>query len=251
MSEETLVSIITPMYNAKRFVALTIESVLAQTYTNWEMIIVDDCSTDDSAAIVKEYSNKDSRVKYFKLEKNSGIAKARNFALEMAKGRYVAFLDSDDIWKPQKLEKQLEFMNENGAHFCHSACDVIREDGTPTGQVRHIPFRVDYKGLLPGDCIACLTVVIDRKYIKDPVMPYIHHEDYAAWLDVLKKYDEVALGLDEVLASYRVSANSKSGNKVKAAKWTWNIYRKYLKLPIVKSCYYFVGYAVKAVLKRM
>ena len=250
MYNNDLVSIITPMYNASAYVKDTIESVIKQTYTNWEMIIVDDCSSDDSASIVESFIQKDKRIKLYKQSNNSGIAKSRNLALEKAKGRYVAFLDSDDTWYPNKLNIQIKYMQEKNIHFCHSACDIMLEDGSKTQKVRYVPEIVDYKGLLPGDVIACLTVVIDRNFIANPTMPYIRHEDYAAWLDILKT-GEKAYGINEILATYRVSAKSDSGNKIRAAKWNWDIYRKYLKIPFLKSVYYFIGYAFKAVAKRL
>ncbi len=245
-----MVSIITPMYNAQKYIADTMDSVLAQTYQNWEMIIMDDCSTDGGPDIVKEYSAKDSRIRYFRNERNQGVSKTRNAAMQKASGRYLAFLDSDDLWDADKLNVQIKFMRENDAHFTCTGCRIIDEDGQPTGQVRHIPAKKDYSQMLKGNSAACLTVVVDRKYIQDPIMPDIPHEDYAAWLNAIKD-GEYVYGIDEVLASYRVNQNSVSGNKVRAALWTWNIYRDYLHIPLFKSIYYFVCYAWNAVAKRI
>lgn len=248
--ESNRVSIITPMYNAKRYIAQTIQSVLAQTYPDWEMIIVDDCSTDDSPAIVQEFARTDQRIRYFRQPENCGIACARNVAIGFAVGKYIAFLDSDDLWKPKKLERQLEFMHGNGAHFCHTACEVIDAEGNLTGQVRHVPETVAYQQLLKGNPIACLTVLIDREYFADIEMPQIPHEDYAAWLNLLKT-GETAYGLDEVLAQYRLVGDSASADKRRAAVWNWNIFRHYLKLPLWKSCWCFVGYVYHALRRRM
>lgn len=248
--ESNRVSIITPMYNAKRYIAQTIQSVLAQTYPDWEMIIVDDCSTDDSPAIVQEFARADQRIRYFRQPENGGIACARNTAIGFATGKYIAFLDSDDLWKPEKLERQLAFMRRIGAHFCHTACEVIDADGALTGQVRHVPEMVAYKQLLKGNPIACLTVLIDREYFADIEMPQIPHEDYAAWLNLLKT-GENAYGLDEVLAQYRLAGDSASADKRRAAVWNWNIFRHYLKFPLWKSCWCFVGYVYHALRKRM
>lgn len=250
MEENCLVSIITPMYNAKQYISETIESVIAQVYTNWEMIIVDDGSTDESPKVVQEYAKKDARIRYYRQQKNGGIAKARNTAIGYARGRYVAFLDSDDLWKPDKLQKQLVFMEKEGAHFSHTACGIIDGNGLVTGKVRHVPKTIDYKHLLRGNGIACLTVVIDRKYIDKIAMPDIPHEDYAMWLDIMKR-GEIAWGLDDELAEYRVAQHSVSNNKLRAAGWTWNIYRHYLQLPIWKAAESFICYMWKAVVKRV
>lgn len=246
----TLISIITPMHNASATIKDTIESVLAQTYENWEIIIVDDCSTDSSAIIVEEYCKKDERVRYYLSKENVGACAARNKALELARGRYIAFLDSDDMWTVDKLEKQFEFMKNKDIAFSYTACDVIDERGKSTGQIRNVPKEVDYKTLLKGNCIPCLTVMIDREKVDYKGMPDVHHEDYAAWLDILKS-GVTAYGINEVLARYRVCNSSLSGNKFKAMKWTWDIYRKHEGLGIFKSIYYFINYVIKALLKRV
>lgn len=246
---DELVSIITPMYNAEKFIAKTIESVQAQTYQNWEMLIVDDVSTDQSAQIVQRYATEDSRIRYLRHEKNTGVTRARNMALKAAQGRYVAFLDSDDLWKTEKLEKQLTLMQRKNIAFCYCACEVIDENGDKTGQVRYIPETLNYQKLLKGNAIACLTVILDKEIVGNIKMPEIPHEDYAAWLDILKK-GITAYGINEVLAEYRVNRHSLSGNKLRAAKWTWDIYRKQQKLGVMKSCYCFVCYIIAAVLKR-
>lgn len=238
------------MYNASATIKDTIESVLAQTYKNWEMIILDDCSLDSSATIVEEYCKKDLRIKYVLSEINQGVCASRNKALKLASGELIAFLDSDDTWAADKLEKQCQFMRNNDIAFSYTACDVIDEKGVPTGQIRNVPKEIDYKGLLKGNCIPCLTVMIDRKKVNFDGMPSVHHEDYAAWLSVLKTGIK-AYGMNEVLAHYRVCNSSLSGNKFKAMKWTWDIYRKQENLGIIKSSYYFCNYVIKALLKRV
>lgn len=248
MSE--LVSIITPMYNAQKYIESTIASVQKQTYSNWEMIIVDDCSTDNSPDIVAKYAAEDNRIKYFRNKGRNGVAAARNEAMRIATGRYIAFLDSDDLWKPDKLQVQIEFMNTKGVHFCCTACNIIDRNGDFSGKIRYVPDKCDYKKLLKGNSVACLTVVIDRKYIQNMNMPSIPHEDYATWLDVCRT-GETVYGINKVLASYRISNNSISNNKIKAATWTWNIYRNYLHISLIKSMYYFVCYVINAVVKRI
>lgn len=250
MNQEKLVSIITPVYNKEKYVEETIQSVQAQTYENWELIIVDDCSSDHSAEIIKEYADQDKRIFYYKNENNSGAAESRNRAIALAKGDYIAFLDSDDLWNPEKLEKQMEFMQKRQCAFCYSACNVIDIHGTPTGKVRHVPEKVDYKTLLKGNSIPCLTVVLERERFQDIRMKKMGHEDYILWLDLLQQCG-TAYGITEALGSYREYDNSLSSNKLTAAKWMWNIYRKHLKIGVLKSLWYFVNYAYEAVKKRI
>ncbi len=245
-----LVSIITPMYNAEKYIESTIESVRKQTYKNWEMIIVDDCSTDKSPEIVKKNAAEDTRIRYFRNPENSGVANTRNHAMKQATGRYLAFLDSDDLWDEDKLEKQLVFMQKENAHFCCSGCRIIDENGIETGVVRKVKGTRNRRQLLRGNVAACLTIIIDRKFLPDPIMPDIHHEDYAAWLGIIRE-NEMVYCMEEVLASYRVGSGSLSGNKKQAALWTWNIYRNYLDLPLYKAGYLFICYVYHAVRKRI
>lgn len=248
--ENNLISIITPVYNAKKYIDKTIASVQQQSYTNWEMILIDDCSTDGSDAIIKELASSDERLRYYRNEANLGAAQSRNKALLLAKGRYVAFLDSDDLWDAKKLSIQIEYMKEHNVPFCFTACRVIDADGQPTGKERHVPSSVDFDTLLKGNVIPCLTVVLDRVAFSKIEMPSIGHEDYALWLSLLKECHH-ADGIDEVLASYRIAQGSLSGNKLKAATWTFHIYRNYLGLGLCKSMYLMVHYVVRALKKRM
>lgn len=247
---EDLVSIITPVYNAERFVEETIKSVQAQTYTNWEMILVDDLSTDNSESIIKKIQASDSRIKYIKLNENSGAAVARNTAIENARGRYIAFLDSDDLWKSNKLENQIRFMKESCCEFCFSNYEWIDEESkTLNKNIVYNGKYVDYDYLLKQNVIGCLTVVIDRKNIKDIYMPLIKHEDYATWLKILKNKRIKAFCIDDSLAKYRKSNNSLSSNKIKSAIWTWQIYRQYEALPYHRSIFYFANYIVRSLCK--
>ncbi len=239
---DNLVSIITPLYNSEEFVRETIESVLKQSYQNWEMIIVDDSSSDNGPAIVKEYSKLDPRVKLIRLEDNSGPAIARNAAIEESRGRYIAFLDSDDLWKEDKLEKQIEFMQENDIAFSFSSYQKMDEAGTKEGIIK-VPKEVSYSQLLNTNIIGCLTAIYDTKELGKVYMPNIKkRQDYALWLKILKR-DIVAYGFQEPLAYYRVRNNSVSSNKLKAAGYQWRIYREIEELNIVKSLYYFIRYA--------
>lgn len=243
-----LVSIITPMYNAKRYIEKTIESVQRQTYQNWEMIVMDDLSEDGCTEIVKEYAAVDARIKYFCVSEKSGVAKTRNAAMQQATGQYLSFLDSDDLWQPDKLERQIVLMQEKQCAFVYGGCDVIDENGEPQNKVRHVPEHVTYEELLWGNVIPCLTVLVDREKTGDFQMPVMGHEDYATWLNVLKKVSE-AYGIDSVLGSYRVNRNSVSGKKLRTIRWTWNIYRKNQKLSVYKSFLYLMGHLMQAARK--
>ena len=246
--ERGLVSIITPMYNAQKYIEKTIQSVQEQTFLNWEMIVMDDCSTDESAKIVKCMAEKDSRIRYFCNEINVGVAETRNHAMEAANGQYFAFLDSDDLWVPDKLERQLALLEEKCCAFTYAGCDVIDENGNAIQKVRHVPEYITYKKLLWGNVIPCLTVLIDREKTPPFQMPKIGHEDYATWLTVFKDIGE-GYGIDEVLGHYRVNRNSVSGNKLRTIKWTWNIYRNNQGINPVKSVCYLFGHLFQAAKK--
>jgi len=243
-----LVSIITPSYKSEKFISETIESVLSQTYQNWEMIIVDDCSPDNSNKIIEEYCEKDDRIKLIKLEKNSGPAVARNRAIEEAKGRYIAFLDADDLWKPEKLEKQLLYMNENNLAFAYSSYDLIDENNNNIGTfiTKEI---ITYEDMLKTCSVGCLTAIYDTKKLGKVYMPNIlKRQDYGLWLKILKKIDSTK-GILEPLAIYRIRKDSVSSNKIKAAQYQWKIYREVEKLNFFQSIYYFIHYAYNGVIK--
>ncbi len=242
-----LISVITPAYNAERFIGEAIESVQKQTYANWEMVIVDDCSTDGTVRIVEEYRKKDPRIKLYRLEKNSGSAVARNTAMEHAKGRYIAFLDSDDRWLPEKLEKQLRFMQEKDIAFSFTTYVRMLEDGTRTRALSNTPEVVGYDDLMKRCVIGCLTVMLDRDKIGHLKMVNIRtRQDYVYWLTITKK-GFLAYGLPEVLAEYRLVDNSISSNKWKAAKRNWYVFRKIEKQSLLKSIWYFAHYAILSI----
>ncbi len=240
-------SIITALYNCEEYISETINSVLSQNYEKWELLIVDDCSTDNSVEIVKEFIEKDSRIKLYELKRNSGVSVARNKAIEMAKGKYIAFLDSDDLWLPDKLEKQISFMKETNVALTYSAYNVIDEDGHTRG-VFIPPPKVTYTDLLKTCSIGCSTAVYDAGKLGKHYLKKVGHEDYALWLKLLKK-EKNALGITTVLAKYRLVSGSISGNKLKTAKYQWNIYRKVEKLNFMKSFYYFLHYTYNGFVK--
>lgn len=244
----SLVSIITPLYNCSDFLKQTIQSILFQTYQNWEVIMVDDCSSDNSVSIAQEFVERDHRIKLVQLEKNSGAAVARNKAIEAATGRFIAFLDSDDLWHPQKLEKQINFMLENNYAFSYTAYEKINEEGKVFEYVG-APQQLSYKQLLKTNEIGCLTVIYDMKHLGKVYMPTeTKREDYATWLSILKKTD-YAYGMPEILGQYRVYANQSSAKKGKMAKENWKLYRNIENLGVIKSAYYFSHYVIRGVLR--
>lgn len=247
------ISIITPVYNSEKYIENTIKTVLNQTYQNWELLLVDDCSTDNSKNIIEEYTKKDKRIKYFILEKNSGAAVARNYALEKSTGKYIAYLDSDDLWFKEKLEKQLRYMEENDYVFTCTDYEKIDNEGNSLNKVVHIPKKVDYNLFLRNTIIQTVGVMVNVEKVGKELlhMPNIRRrQDAATWCQLLKNgYD--CYQVPYTLSYYRVVPNSLSSNKFKAIKMNWYWYRKIEKLSFFKSCYCFIGYAYNAVKKRI
>lgn len=230
-----LVSIITPNYNSEKFIRQTIESVMAQTYTEWELIIVDDFSTDNSLDIIQSYQVKDSRIKLHKNNKNLGIAKTRNNGIEIAKGRFIAFLDSDDLWDYNKLEKQIKFMLDNNYALTYSYYRRINECGKFMKNVSSIPEIINYSQLIKRNWIGCLTGIYDTKHTGKVFIPDLKKsEDFALWLKIIKKTKK-AHCFTEVLASYRLRKKSMSSNKLDLIKYNWLLYRNIENLSFVKS----------------
>jgi teichuronic acid biosynthesis glycosyltransferase TuaG len=244
----SLISIITPSYNSSKFISQTIESVISQTYENWEMIIVDDMSPDNSNEIIEEFIKKDSRIKLIKLEKNGGPAVARNRAIKEAQGRYMAFLDADDLWMPEKLKKQIAFMNENDLAFTYSSYGLIDEDNNDLGEFI-TKETITYTSMLKTCSVGCLTAIYDTEKLGKVFMTNIlKRQDYGTWLKILKDI-KITKGIVEPLATYRILKNSVSSNKIKASMYQWKIYREVEKLSLFKSIYYFVQYAYYGIRK--
>lgn len=233
------VTVITPVYNSESFIHLTIDSVRNQSYTNWEMICVDDCSTDNSESIIREYIKQDSRIHYYKLDKNQGAAKARNKAIEMSKGRYIAFLDSDDLWKKNKLESQIEFMKSKGVVLTHTQYDSIDENGKLINKlIETKKDKVVYKDMLSKNHLGCLTVMYDSQKLGKVYMPDIRmRQDHALWIKIMKK-GYASFKLNEVLATYRVHENSMSSSKFRLVGYHWKLLRDIENLNIFSSIYY-------------
>lgn len=247
-----MVSIVIPVHNAEKFIEETIKSVIAQTYTDWELLLVDDCSKDASKTIVSGYEALDKRIRLIALEENVGAAKARNVGIKESKGAYLAFLDADDIWVKEKLERELKFMKEKQAAFVFSGYEFADEQAVGTGKIVKVPETINYKQALKNTTIFTSTVLFDRSKIDKEflLMPDVKSEDTATWWQILKTGIE-AYGLNENLVLYRRSANTLSSNKFEAIKRIWYLYRKVEKLNIFSSCYNFIGYAVRAVLRRV
>ena len=234
------VSIITPVYNSAAYLAETICSVLAQTYLDWELILIDDCSTDNSLSLINEYSRNDIRIKVIQQSHNQGQIFARNRGLDSASGRYIAFLDSDDIWVKDKLEKQITFLNERGAAIIHSYYDYIDEESAKLNKVIKAPEKITYNHLLNTNYLGCLTVLYDTLKTDKQKMPNVgKRDDWACWLNILKQ-GHTAYCIPEVLASYRVRTNSLSSNKLKTIQYNWGILRRNQGLSFTKTSYHFI-----------
>ncbi len=246
--EENKVSIIIPVYNAEKFIGKTIESVLNQTYKDWEMLLFNDKSKDDSLKIIKKYSEKDERIKVIDSKENVGVVVARNKLIEIATGEFIAFLDADDYWREQKLEKQIKYMKEQNALISCTEYIRVTEDEKEINDII-IKEIITYEDMLKNNYLGCLTVIynankLGKRYFKEREK----NEDYVLWLEIVKE-TKIIFGLKENLAFYRVLNNSRSSNKIEAAKDRWNVYRKVEKLSLIKSIYYFLQYVIRALKK--
>jgi hypothetical protein len=246
-----LVTVLMPAHNSALFLPTAIESVLKQTYGNWELLAVDDSSTDSTWEILGRYASAHKRrIRAFHSTSSLGAAAARNLALEAAQGRYITFLDSDDWWEPRKLECQVSFMRRHRSAFSFTSYSVVDIHGAPRGLVR-VPNRVTYSGLLRGCPIGCLTAAYDVHRTGKIPMPEVRmRNDYALWLKLLRLVP-TAHGIDEVLANHRVHARSLTSNKVVAAFYQWKVYRQLEGLPLAKSIGAFSSYAMRGVRLRM
>ena len=237
-----------PAYNAARYIEESVESVLAQTYTDWELLITNDASSDKTLEIAQALAQRDPRIKVFSLAQNGGVTAARNNSIEHAAGEYIAYLDSDDLWVPDKLTKQLEFMTEHQVDVCYSAYLRIDETGTQIGHVTP-PATLDYTKLLKSNFIGNLTGIYNAQRLGKRMLTTFRHEDYVAWLALVKQAGNAA-GLKEPLGLYRVYGGSLSSNKLKTIGWQWRIYRQSERLGLVYSLWLMACYAWYALAKR-
>ena len=250
MESKDLVSIITACYNSENYISETINSVLNQTYQNWELLIVDDCSTDNTKSLIKKFQKTEKRIKLFQLNENCGAAVARNKAIKEAKGTFIAFLDSDDMWLPKKLELQLEFMISNNYNLTHTSYELIDHQGNSLKKTI-VPAKIlGYKDMLYSNKIGCLTAIYNQSEIGKKYMPLLRkRQDYALWLKILKT-GEKAYGLVEVLSQYRNTESSISNNKLNLIKWNWKLLREVENLSFIKSVYYLSCNIIFKFLKR-
>lgn len=243
-----LVSIIMPAYNCEKYIEDAINSVIAQTYNSWELIVIDDGSKDNTVRIIEELSNKDYPIRFYKNEKNLGVSETRNKGIALADGEWIAFLDSDDMWEDSKLEKQVAFSNKKGAEFVFTGSSFINESGDSYKGILKVPERVNYKKLRTHNVISCSSVLIKKKFFKDIRMEKDDmHEDYAVWLRVLKT-GVCAYGINEPLLVYRISPNSKSGKKIKTIKMTYKVFR-FIGINPVGSAYFMCRHVIGSIKK--
>ena len=249
-----MISIVVPVYNAAPYIENTVQMVLQQTYQDFELILVDDCSTDNSVALLEELleQRKDVRLRLVRKERNQGAAAARNTGLDMASGRYIAFLDADDVWLPHRLEAGLRFMEEKKAGFVFSAYEFGDEQARGTGKIVHVPEKLTYRKALSRTVVFTTTTLFDTTLVPKELlrMPTVPSEDTATWWQILRN-GHVAYGLDQVLAIYRRPAKSLSSNKLVALQRIWNLYRKQEKLGLFSSAFYFCFWALRATLRRI
>lgn len=249
-----MVSIIVPVYNVKKYIVETVECVRCQTYDNWELLLIDDCSNDGTAQKLDEYLKRtdDGRIKVTHLSENIGAAKARNFGVEQASGRYIAYLDADDLWEPQKVERELAFMKEKDAAFAFTGYEFADEGGNGMGRIVHVPETLNYRQALKNTTIFTTTVMFDTDKIPKALlqMPQVKSEDTALWWKVLRN-GYIAHGLDENLVRYRRIGRSLSSNKLKAIRRIWYLYRKVEGLGLFESAWNFCFWAMRAVARRV
>lgn len=250
-AKSELISIITPSYNSAGYISDTIRSIQWQSYQNWELIIVDDASKDNSVDVINQFVNCDARIKLHVFAENKGAAEARNFAISTAKGDFIAFLDSDDIWYEQKLEQQLDFMQRNNYPFTFTSYAFMDEAGNSLGDICHAKEKVNYSDYLKDSSIGCLTVMVNKAIIGEFRMPLLRSgQDMALWLLIMKR-GFTAYGIDECLACYRIGKNSLSSNKLMTIVKVWRIYRHIEKLSFLYSIYLIVCFTFNAFRKKI
>lgn len=234
-----------PAYNCEKFIVESINSVLAQTYHKWELLVLDDGSTDNTLEIIEKFENKDPRIIKLQNKNNIGVSETRNKGISFAQGEWIAFLDSDDIWEPSKLEKQLKFANDNLAEFIFTGSSYMNEKGEPFKGIFEVPEQVDYKKLRHHNVISCSSVLVKKRFFKNIKMEKDDmHEDYAVWLRILN-LGVTAYGINEPLLIYRLSTKSKSGNKLKTIKMTYKVFR-FIGINPIGSAYFMTRHVLSS-----
>lgn len=250
---EPLVSIIMPAYNAEKYIKKALASLQAQTMPLWEVLITDDCSTDKTCDVVNEMAKEDNRIRLFTFTKNQGAAAARNNSLAYANGRYIAYLDADDVWYPNKLENQISFMRDEKKFFSCTSYDVIDQNGKYLGRTVRMLDKCDYEHFLTHNLLQTIGIMIDTKYVdkKLLIMPNLRRcEDAATWLQILKA-GYICYGISDALGGYRRVSGSLSSGKIDGARNIWNLYRNIEKISFSHSVYCFLRYAMLAIWKRI
>ncbi len=234
-TEGPLISVITPVYNSIPFIETAIHSVLSQSYTNWEMLITDDCSSDGTCELVEKFAHNDSRIKLFRLSVNQGPGVARNNSIKNSNGKYIAFLDSDDIWLPNKLERQLVFMEKNDCDFSFTSYIIITEEGSISGKRVRAKSKVLPRHMVLANYVGCSTAMYNTENLGKRLMPKIRkRQDYGLWIELINDTG-YALGLREELTQYRIRKNSVSGNKIQVIIYQWKFYREVLSFNRVRA----------------
>lgn len=244
-----LVSVIMPAFNASKTISKSISSVLAQEYSNLELLVIDDGSSDETLTIVQSFCDLDMRIRLLKMEWNSGVAQARNRGIEQAAGRYIAFLDSDDWWEPNKLQEQISLLESSDAECCHSYFRRVSSSTDKTIAVTRSLKRVRLRDMLFSNQIGNLTGVYDTNRLGKFYQKSIRHEDYAMWLNILSETDSVCV--PKVLANYRVDSNSLSANKFRSILWHFGVLRTELNLSLIHALYCTVAYVYLGTVKRL
>lgn len=250
LTQSPLVSIVMPVHNAERYIKASIESVISQTFKDWELLVINDASTDASMEIVKQIALSDQRIIILENKNNIGMPSApRNLGVNMAKGRFIAFLDSDDLWKPCKLEQQLPLFDIKNIAIVYSNYEKMNQDGVlQPNRIVKAPLQISYKRMLLGNVIGNLTGIYDTQKVGKVEIKNVHHEDYVMWLEILKK-GYFGKNSNTISAVYRAHKGSISSNKLKLITWQWHIYRQVVQLSLVKSIYYYINYAIRAFIK--
>lgn len=247
-TSENFVSIIMPVYNCEKYIEDAINSVIAQTYKFWELIVIDDGSKDNTVRIIEELCNKDYRIKFYRNERNLGVSETRNKGIALANSEWIAFLDSDDMWEDSKLEKQIKLSNKLDAEFVFTGSSFINECGDNYKGILKVPEKINYKKLRTHNVISCSSVLIKKKFFKDIQMEKDDmHEDYAVWLKVLRS-GVCAYGINEPLLVYRISPNSKSGKKIKTIKMTYKVFR-FIGMNQISSSYFMCRHVMGSIKK--